>query len=105
MNREVLTGLYVGDGHSYANDALQKICSKICNYSLSEIMKLQSEIEDLAWLKEQPYSAELLTEKQQIRYHELADAQNLMMILFNKIVSHGSEFAIQFIEANSWAWK
>lgn len=83
MNREVLSQILVCNGHSYANDALQGICTAIYPFDPYKILEAPTD---------QPYSEE-------VKLH--TKNQREMQKLFNMIVSRGKESALNFIK---WNW-
>jgi hypothetical protein len=84
MNRKVLANIFVSNGHSYANDALQGICTEIYNFDPYVILNAPREL---------PWSVEV---------KEHCRNQEQMIKLFDKIVSKGKDFALLFIK-NNWS--
>ncbi len=84
MNREVLKNTFVSNGHSYANDVLQEICTKIFYSDPYKILNAP---------KNEPWTDE-------VKKH--VDNMDLMVKLFNQVVSFGKEFALSFIK-NNWS--
>ena len=85
MNRAVLKEVLVQNGHSYANDALQGILSRLLPQNPQLILK------------------ELRDEKPSAEYYKAVKNQEAMIRTFNSIVGQGKEFALKFINAN-WSW-
>lgn len=89
MNRDILKETFVQNGHSYANDALQTICEKLCQCHGTTYKTL-----DL--LQRTDLSPEEETEK-----NRLTRNNRTMIALFDSIVEQGRDFAIKFIDANT----
>lgn len=84
MNREVLKETFVSNGHSYANDALQSICTKIYPFNPMIILNHPNK---------EPYTEEV---------EKHVENQKNMVKLFNQLVFFGKEFCMMFIK-NNWS--
>lgn len=91
MNRKILDGILVLDGHSYANDALQAICAKLTQYDNHKFMKL---------LDSKP-----TTEEEKEEAQKQSHRQRIAIGLFNSVVEQGKDFAVAFILKNDYLFK
>jgi len=86
MNREVLKGITICKGHSYANDALQGVLTRLIPQNSSLVLK---------WC-----DSNIPPNERPKEWHDAVKASDALIIIFDTIVAKGSKFALDFIKRN-----